>query len=59
MNVLGFLNKQNNDLKCMTVEGSINGDCVIGIIDSLFQNIEKETWNILDNASVHKNKNFE
>jgi len=59
VNVLGFLNKQNNDLKCMTVEGSINGDCVIGIIDSLFQNIEKETWIILDNASVHKNKKFE
>ena len=43
INVLGFLSK-NKDFKCITLEGSVNSDCIISAIDALFVDVKKETW---------------
>tara|TARA_B100001079_G_C16320599_1_gene474473 strand:- start:8 stop:586 length:579 start_codon:yes stop_codon:yes gene_type:complete len=57
INVLGFLSK-NKDFKCITLEGSVNSDCIISAIDALFVDVKKETWLVLDNAPVHRSKYF-
>ena len=57
MTVLGFLSK-NKDFKCITLEGSVNSDCIISAIDALFVDVKKETWLVLDNAPVHRSKYF-
>jgi len=57
INVLGFLCK-NKDFKCMTLEGSVNSDCVIAAIDELFKDVKRETWLVLDNASIHRSERF-
>ena len=57
INVLGFLSK-NDDLKCMTLQGCVDTECVTSAIDALFKNVKRETWLVLDNAPIHRSKKF-
>ncbi len=58
INVLGFL-QYPDTLKSIIWEGSINSECVIKSIDSLFKVVEKETWLVFDNASIHTSNQFQ
>ena len=57
LNVLGFLNK-SNDLESYTFNCSINSEVVVACIDKFSEKIRKETFLILDNASIHQNENL-
>lgn len=57
LNVLGFLSARN-ELKSMTLQGSMDSDCVIAAIDALFPSVTKKTWLILDNAPIHRSLKF-
>jgi len=58
LNVLGFMNRQN-DLQAYSIEGSVNSDIVIDCIDQFCQTVTKWTVIVIDNAGIHKSKNFE
>lgn len=57
INVLGFLSF-NNQLESATFTDSINTETVITTIDTLFPKVEKDTWLVMDNASIHKSNKF-
>ncbi len=58
LNVLGFLNKSNNDLESYIFNCSINSEVVVACIDKFSEKIKKETFIIMDNASIHQNENL-
>ena len=57
LNVLGFLNKENQLFPCM-IEGKVDSACVIACFDALSETIEKRTVVLIDRASVHTSKEF-
>lgn len=57
INVLGFLS-YHNDMKSITLNGSVDADCIIAAIEHLFSTVEKETWLVLDNAPIHRSHKF-
>lgn len=57
INVFGLLNK-DNDFHTFTTEGKIDSDFVVAAFDNLAGKISKETWIVLDNASIHTSKKF-
>jgi transposase len=57
INVLGFL-KSDNQLESVTFDVSINTEAVITAVDTLFPNVEKDTWFVMDNAPIHKSNKF-
>jgi len=57
LNVLGFINHQCK-FDSFVVEGSVNTDVVIACIDNFASKITKETYLVIDNASMHTSKKF-
>lgn len=53
INLAGLLSPSKEELKSWKYEGKINSNRVIEIFEDLSQDLEKETWVILDNASFH------
>lgn len=58
LNVLGFMNRRN-ELQAYSIEGNVNSDIVIDCIDQFCQTVTKWTVIVMDNAGIHKSKNFE
>lgn len=58
LNVLGFMSRQN-ELQAHSLEGTVNSDIVIDCIDQFCQTVTKWTVIVMDNAGIHKSKNFE
>lgn len=58
INVLGFLNTNNNNLFYKTTTGKVDSNVVIDLFDEFANELEKPTIVILDNASIHKSKLF-
>ena len=57
INVFGLLNKEN-DFHTFTTEGKIDSNFVIAVLDNFANKITKETWIVLDNASIHTSGKF-
>jgi transposase len=53
LNVLGVLNR-NNHLETYVSSQSINSDVVIACIDAFFPVVDKPTFIVVDQASIHK-----
>ncbi len=58
LNVLGFLNTENNDFNCHTFKCSIDTDVAVACFDWFSEQITKEAHVILDNASFHTSDGF-
>lgn len=57
INVLGFLS-DSNELKAMTLNGSMDTNCIIAAIDNIFRVVDQETWFVMDNAPIHRSLKF-
>jgi transposase len=58
VNVLGFMNRQN-DLHPYLFDQSVHTGVVIGCFDDFCHTLTKKTIVVMDNASVHRNDEFE
>ncbi len=58
-NVLGFLWHRSQRFESFVFSGSIDSHVVIGGLDLMAQNLERETWLVLDNSPIHKSAEFE
>ena len=58
-NVLGFMWHRCQKFESFVFTGSIDSQVVIGCLDRIAQNIEKETVIVLDNAPIHRSEEFE
>ena len=58
INVLGFLNTQNNHLVSKTITTKVDTKVVIDFFNDFAKQIKKTTVVILDNASIHTSKLF-
>ena len=58
LNVLGFMNRQNN-LQSYIFEESVHTGVVIGCFDDFCKTITKKTVVGVDNASIHRSDEFE
>jgi transposase len=57
VNVLGFL-KRNNELVPYIVEGKINTPVIVECFEQFSQQLDKRTYVFLDNAPVHRSREF-
>lgn len=57
INVLGFMNK-DNDCTPFMFESNIDSDAVIACFNNFSGTITKKTFVFIDNAPVHRSKNF-
>lgn len=57
INVLGFMNK-NNDCIPFTFDSCINSEVIIACFNNFCGTINKKTFVFIDNAPVHRSKNF-
>lgn len=57
INVLGFMNLKC-DLTSYTINGKVDSEVVISCFEEFLANITKETWVVLDNASIHTSAKF-
>lgn len=55
LNVLGFLNKENN-LRAYTIEGTVNSEVVIACMDDFCKSLTQKTVVVIDNASFHQSE---
>lgn len=58
LNALGLINR-SNDLEAYVFEGSITSEVVIACFDNFAETIEKKTFVVIDNASIHTSHKFE
>ena len=58
INVLGFLNTQNNHLVSKTITTKVDTKVVIDFFNDFVKQIKKTTVVILDNGSIHTSKLF-
>ena len=58
LNVLGFYSTTDNHFESFCFEGNINSDVVIACFDNFCQYLNKETFVIIDNASIHTSEKF-
>ena len=58
LNVLGFLNTENNEFYCLTFECSVDSDIVVACFDRFSEIITEKTVVILDSASCHTSGKF-
>ncbi len=58
LNVLGFLNTENNDFNCHMFKCSIDTDVAAACFDRFSELIAKKAHVILDNASFHTSDGF-
>ena len=58
LNVLGFMNKRDQ-LDAYTIEGSVDSDVVIAIMDEFCKNLTKKTVVVIDNAPMHTSEAFQ
>jgi transposase len=57
INVLGFLNR-HNDLVPYVIEGKVDTSVVVECFNQFSEQIQKRTYVLLDNASIHKSQEF-
>ena len=57
VNVLGFL-QRNNELIPYIVEGKIDTSIIVECFEQLSRQLDKRTYVFLDNASVHRSREF-
>jgi DDE superfamily endonuclease len=57
LNVLGFLNKRN-DLSPYVIEGKVDASVVVECFDQFSKQVKKRTYVFLDNAPMHRSKEF-
>jgi transposase len=57
VNVLGFL-KPNNELVPYIVEGKIDTSVIVECFEQFSQQLDKRTYVFLDNAPVHRSREF-
>jgi len=58
INILGFLNPVSNQLDAWEIEGKVDSDVVISVMDEYCDTLTRPVVAILDNASVHVSKKF-
>jgi len=58
LNVLGFLNTNNNHFESYCFDANINSDVVIACFNSFCRDLNKETFVFVDNASTHTSHEF-
>ncbi len=58
LNVVGFLNPNQDGLFSYTFENTITSDVVIACFDEFSKTITKESVVVIDNASIHTSKAF-
>ena len=57
LNVLGFMNRRDG-LDAYTIEGSVDSDVVIAIMDEFCKHLTKKTVVVIDNAPMHTSEAF-
>ena len=57
-NVLGLMWHRGNRFESFVFEGAVDSNVVIGCLDLIAQNLNKETWIVLDNAPIHRSEEF-
>ena len=57
VNVLGFL-KRDNELVPSRVEGKIDTSVLVECLEQFRQQLDKRTYVFLDNAPVHRSREF-
>ncbi len=58
LNVLGFMNRRDG-LDAYTIEGSVDSNVVIAIVDEFSKQLTKKTVVVIDNASMHTSEAFQ
>ena len=58
INVLGFLNKINNELTPFVIEATVNTDVVVEVFETFSKQIHNPTLVVMDNASIHTSHHF-
>lgn len=56
INLAGFLNPVDGTFNGQQIEGTVNSDVIIDIMDDYCNQIDKPTVVVLDNASIHSSK---
>jgi transposase len=59
LNTLGFFRTTDNHLESFCFEGNINSDIVIACFNHYCRNLDKRTFVMIDNASIHTSYEFE
>ena len=49
---------RGNRFESFVFEGAVDSNVVIGCLDLIAQNLNKETWIVLDNAPIHRSEEF-
>ncbi len=57
LNVLGFMNREC-DFESFVFEGAVNSSAVAACFDAFSKTIEKDTYILVDNASMHTSNEF-
>jgi len=58
INVLGFLNKMNNELTPFVIEATVNTDVIVAAFEAFSKQIHNPTHVVMDNASIHTSHHF-
>ena len=58
-NVLGLLWHRCQRFESFVFVGSLDSQVIIGCLDLIARSLEKETWLVLDNATIHRSEEFE
>jgi transposase len=58
LNVLGFMNRRDG-LDAYTIEGSVDSNVVIAIMDEFSKHLTKKTVVVIDNAPMHTSEAFQ
>ncbi len=53
INILGFLNPVKNDLSAFEINGSVDSQVIISVMDAYCNEIDESTIAIIDNAPIH------
>jgi transposase len=57
-NVLGLMWHRCQRFESFVFAGFTNSQVIIGCLDVIVQNLEKETWLVLDNSPIHRSQEF-
>ena len=58
LNVLGFFGLSQK-LSAFTVEGNVDGSCILTVMDAFAKTLQRTTVVVLDNASIHHSAAFD
>ena len=57
-NVLGLMWHRCQRFESFVFAGSVDSQVMIGCLDVIAENLEKETWLVLDNSPIHRSEEF-